>query len=423
MPAMNVSPSPMPAPVSNTAPVQANQPANAAESSTDNGKPANFANALDGAKAKTQKAESDKASDRSDTDATAATDDPARLAQIAAALLSSLAPSSASQTVDSSNQPALTEAAANGVITSVEGRFLPRQNQVPSNEDSVTRVNRLSGSPGSATAVDSLPLDGKALPAAAVPAAQGSNGDTSADTSDKAAAANALLAQTSDRTAATASDEKPNPAVTALGDSAKQPIAAVVAEASGKAAQTKAVIVDTAAQASAPTQPTVSPWADTLANRTAEAARTEAPQFPVRTPVSQSGWADDVGNRMVWMAGKELGRAELILTPPHLGRVEITLNVNGDQTTAHFVTATPAAREAIEQSIPRLRELMTDAGLNLGQVNVSANGTNDPSQEQRSWGGPQRGARQVAVDDTAEVVGLARPAWSQSGRGMVDTFA
>ncbi|WP_374604031.1 flagellar hook-length control protein FliK [Niveibacterium sp.] len=388
MPAMNVSPSPMPAPVSNTAPVQANQPANAAESSTDNGKPANFANALDGAKAKTQKAESDKASDRSDTDATAATDDPARLAQIAAALLASLG----------------------APVTEKPAATLPTQGDAQAAQ---------TGSPDGSL----LPLDGKALPAAAVPAAQGSNGDTSADTSDKAAAANALLAQTSDRTAATASDEKPNPAVTALGDSAKQPIAAVVAEASGKAAQTKAVIVDTAAQASAPTQPTVSPWADTLANRTAEAARTEAPQFPVRTPVSQSGWADDVGNRMVWMAGKELGRAELILTPPHLGRVEITLNVNGDQTTAHFVTATPAAREAIEQSIPRLRELMTDAGLNLGQVNVSANGTNDPSQEQRSWGGPQRGARQVAVDDTAEVVGLARPAWSQSGRGMVDTFA
>lgn len=388
MPAMNVSPSPMPAPVSNTAPVQANQPANAAESSTDNGKPANFANALDGAKAKTQKAESDKASDRSNTDATAATDDPARLAQIAAALLASLG----------------------APVTEKPAATLPTQGDAQAAQ---------TGSPDGSL----LPLDGKALPAAAVPAAQGSNGDTSADTSDKAAAANALLAQTSNRTAAPASDEKPNPAVTALGDSAKQPIAGVVAEANGKAAQTKAVIVDTAAQASAPTQPTVSPWADTLANRTAEAARTEAPQFPVRTPVSQSGWADDVGNRMVWMAGKELGRAELILTPPHLGRVEITLNVNGDQTTAHFVTATPAAREAIEQSIPRLRELMTDAGLNLGQVNVSANGTNDPSQEQRSWGGPQRGARQVAVDDTAEVVGLARPAWSQSGRGMVDTFA
>lgn len=388
MPAMNVSPSPMPAPVSNTAPVQANQPANAAESSTDNGKPANFANALDGAKAKTQKAESDKACDRSDTDAAAATDDPARLAQIAAALLASLG----------------------APVTEKPAATLPTQGDAQAAQ---------TGSPDGSL----LPLDGKALPAAAVPAAQGSNGDTSADASDKAAAANALLAQTSNRTAATASDEKPNPAVTALGDSAKQPIAAVVAEANSKAAQTKAVIVDTAAQASAPTQPTVSPWADTLANRTAEAARTEAPQFPVRTPVSQSGWADDVGNRMVWMAGKELGRAELILTPPHLGRVEITLNVNGDQTTAHFVTATPAAREAIEQSIPRLRELMTDAGLNLGQVNVSANGTNDPSQEQRSWGGPQRGARQVAVDDTAEVVGLARPAWSQSGRGMVDTFA
>ncbi len=397
MPAMNVSPSPMPAPVSNTVPAQANQPANAAESSTDKGTPASFANALVGAKAKAPKAERDKAGDRSDTEATAAIDDPAQLAQIAAALLASL---------------------GGPVITDKPAATLPTQGDAQA-----VQTGSPDGGPDSGPDGSLFPLDGKALPAAAVPAAHGSHGETPADTSDKAAAVNALLGQVSNRTTTSASEEKPNPAVATLGDSAKQPIAAAVAESSNNAAQAKAVVLDTAAQASAPTPPTMSPWADTLANRTAEAARTEAPQFPVRTPVSQTGWADDVGSRMVWMAGKELGRAELILTPPHLGRVEITLNVNGDQTTAHFVTATPAAREAIEQSIPRLRELMTDAGLNLGQVNVSANGTNDPSQEQRSWGGIQRSARQVAVDDTADVVGLARPAWSQSGRGMVDTFA
>jgi len=387
MPALNVTPSPMPAPVSTTAPVQGSQATNAAESSTDKGQQANFANALDGAKAKTQKADSEKDSARPDAEATAVTDDPARLAQIAAALLASL------------GVPASDKAATN----------LPTQT-----DTTATQIGIADGT--------GLPLDGKALPATAVPAAQPGS-DAGTDTSDKAAAANALLAQSATRAATATKDEKPNPAVTALGDAAKQATVAATADATSKAAQTKAIVVDTAAQASAPTQPSVSPWADTLANRTAEAARTEAPQFAVRTPVSQSGWADDVGNRMVWMAGKELGRAELILTPPHLGRVEITLNVNGDQTTAQFVTATPAAREAIEQSIPRLRELMTDAGLNLGQVNVSANGTNDPSQEQRSWGGAQRGGRQAMSEETSEIVGQPRSMWVQSGRGMVDTFA
>lgn len=389
MPAMNVTPSPMPAPVSSNAPVQASQAANAADSGADNGKQANFANALDGAKAKTQKAESAKAAERSDAEETAPADDPARLAQIAAALLASLgAPI---------NDKAVTAA------------------QPEASEGTQPTLGISNGT--------ALPLDGKALPAAAVPAVQGSESETSADTSDKGAPANPLLAQTANRATPASSEDKPAPAITASGDAAKQPLAAAVTEAADKTASSKAIVTETTAQVGGSELPPISHWADTQANRTAALTRTEAPQFPVRTPVSQSGWADDVGNRMVWMAGKELGRAELILTPPHLGRVEITLNVNGDQTTAQFVTATPAAREAIEQSIPRLRELMTEAGLNLGQVNVSANGTNDPSQEQRSWGGAQRGGRQAMSEETSEIVGQPRSMWVQSGRGMVDTFA
>lgn len=390
MPAINVTPSPMPAPVSN-APVQASQATNAADSGAENGKQANFANALDGAKAKTQQADDSKGSERAASEDAAAIDDPARLAQIAAALLASL------------GAPVADKAIANQ----------PTQSDLTGAQTGIVDGGR-------------LPLDGKALPATAVPAAPAGDGKTGADTdsdgSDKAAA-NALLAQTASRTTSAPNDDKANPAVTALGDAAKQPVAATVSEVTSKAAQTKTIITDAGLQTNTAAQPTVSPWSEALAQRTSEAARAEAPQFPVRTPVSQSGWADDVGNRMVWMAGKELGRAELILTPPHLGRVEITLNVNGDQTTAHFVTATPAAREAIEQSLPRLRELMTDAGLNLSQVNVSANGANDSSQEQRNWGGSQRGGRQQLADEAPDMATQSRPVWARSGLGMVDTFA
>ncbi|WP_374401409.1 flagellar hook-length control protein FliK [Niveibacterium sp.] len=418
MPAINVTPSPMPAPVSNS-PVQASQATNAADSGADNGKQANFANALDGAKAKTQQADDSKGSERTASEDAAAVDDPARLAQIAAALLESLGAPMADQPKSFDDQ--LSKVDDRGLVAALNASNLVAVEGRKPGESAAQADTPYPPATG-----ETLPLDGKALPATAVPAAQAGDGkagaDADSDGADKAAA-NALLAQTANRTTTTSNDDKANPAVTALGDTAKQPVTAAVVETTGKAAQTKAIITDAALQTNTAAQPAVSPWSEALAQRSSEAARAEAPQFPVRTPVSQSGWADDVGNRMVWMAGKELGRAELILTPPHLGRVEITLNVNGDQTTAHFVTATPAAREAIEQSLPRLRELMTDAGLNLSQVNVSANGANDSPQEQRNWGGSQRGGRQQLADEAPDMAAQSRPAWTRSGLGMVDTFA
>jgi len=161
----------------------------------------------------------------------------------------------------------------------------------------------------------------------------------------------------------------------------------------------------------------------------AEAAqvRTDAPQYAVRTPVSETRWANEVGDRMVWMAGKKLDEAQLVLTPPHLGRVEIKLSISGDQATAAFTAATPAAREAIEQSLPRLREVMSAAGLDLGQVNVS---TNTAGQEgQQRWQGLQSNSGNRADNNgfgsegEAIEVGRSVPVRIQSGLGMVDTFA
>ena len=51
--------------------------------------------------------------------------------------------------------------------------------------------------------------------------------------------------------------------------------------------------------------------------------------------------------------------------------------MTGDQATATFVSANPAVREAIENAVPRLREVLADAGVTLGQTQV---GSDSPQQ-------------------------------------------
>lgn len=156
------------------------------------------------------------------------------------------------------------------------------------------------------------------------------------------------------------------------------------------------------------------------------AARSEAPatpQLPVHTPAGQTGWAEDVGNRVVWMTGRGDARAELVLTPAHLGKLEISIQVSGDQTTAQFVAATSAARDALEQALPRLREVLQQAGINLGEANVSTSG--DERARNGNGAGPGRGARGSGGEASgeAEVLPASRPVWTRTGLGMVDTFA
>ena len=72
------------------------------------------------------------------------------------------------------------------------------------------------------------------------------------------------------------------------------------------------------------------------------------------------------------MTGRQMQWAELTLNPPHLGNVEVRLSLSGNEAGAHFFAAQPSVREAIEAALPRLREMLAEAGLSLGQTQVSA---------------------------------------------------
>lgn len=150
----------------------------------------------------------------------------------------------------------------------------------------------------------------------------------------------------------------------------------------------------------------------------------QVPQLPVPTPAGQRAWAEDVGNRMMWMVGRHESKAELVLTPAHLGKLEVSIQINGDQTTAHFVAASSAARDALEQAMPRLREVLQQAGINLGQTNVSTSG-DQRAQQDGGAGGSRRGRGPGADDIRADglLASSAPSSWSHAGRGMVDTFA
>ena len=167
-------------------------------------------------------------------------------------------------------------------------------------------------------------------------------------------------------------------------------------------------------------------FAALVANRT-ETVRTPAQpvQLPVSTPAGSRGWSAEVGNQVVWMLGRNESKAELVLTPPSLGKLGVSIQVNGEQTTAHFVAASQAARDALEQAMPKLREVLQQAGIQLGQTNVSTSG------EQRTHDGQQgngsswtnRGKQGDEDSGLGPVRSSNASVWTRNGDGVIDTFA
>ncbi|NWG86605.1 MAG: flagellar hook-length control protein FliK [Hydrogenophilaceae bacterium] len=141
----------------------------------------------------------------------------------------------------------------------------------------------------------------------------------------------------------------------------------------------------------------------------------------VRTPLQTANWAADFSQKVIWLAGRESQSAQLVLNPPQLGAVEVRLTMTGTEAGAQFFSPHQGVREAIEAAIPRLRDMMAEAGLSLGQASVSPESFRDSRANAEHAGqSAGRGGEDHAQDGGLSASeGIAR---ATAGRGLVDLY-
>ena len=151
-------------------------------------------------------------------------------------------------------------------------------------------------------------------------------------------------------------------------------------------------------------------------------AITGAPTDRIAARVGTPGWDNQVGQKIVWMiAGKEQS-ASLTLNPPDMGPMQVVLSVTNDQATVTFSAAQPEVRQALENAMPKLREMMGESGIALGNATVNS-GASDQRQAQQGEQarGHGAGGRFGGVEAP---IGSATPHRLRvDGTGLVDTFA
>jgi len=213
--------------------------------------------------------------------------------------------------------------------------------------------------------------------------------------------------------------------MTGLGQQADAGKGAAEGKADGKMFAAQLVkAIDTAREQ--PHQPGTTAQAVQQVMATASPANAPATTatLQVTQPVGAAGWGNEVGEKMVWMANRLESRAELVLTPPNMGRVEISLTVSGDQATASFASTNPAVREALEAALPRLREILAEAGIQLGQAQVSAENARQQAQQEKHADHPATDRANAASAVSANADQEASSGHGlKIGHGLVDVFA
>lgn len=96
-----------------------------------------------------------------------------------------------------------------------------------------------------------------------------------------------------------------------------------------------------------------------------------APAVALAMPAdADAGFDDGFGARIAWMAEQRIGHAEIRLNPEHVGPIDVRVQLDGNRVMAEFHSAHVEVRRAIEASMPQLREMLGQHGLQLGHADV-----------------------------------------------------
>ncbi|NCE89776.1 flagellar hook-length control protein FliK [Pseudomonas sp. L13] len=177
---------------------------------------------------------------------------------------------------------------------------------------------------------------------------------------------------------------------------------------------------------------------DDFANRLAALTQAATPKTANALPpvtnaplaMHQSGWTEEVVNRVMYLSSANLKSAEIQLQPAELGRLDIKVNMTADQQAqVNFMSGHAVVREALESQSGRLREMFAQQGMGQVDVNVSDQSRGQDQQQQqqgqaRGVGGSGRRADSGDAGGPVDVAEVAAPV-SQSviGSSAVDYYA
>jgi flagellar hook-length control protein FliK len=147
-------------------------------------------------------------------------------------------------------------------------------------------------------------------------------------------------------------------------------------------------------------------------------------QTTTTKPTHVETWPQQFSEKIVWMAKNDQQAAQINISPPQLGPVQITLNLNGDSANVLFASPHAEVRQAIESSLPQLREMLASAGISLGESNVGANLAQQNQNNQFMMADKNQSTLENAILPANETAPTASSGQlPKAGRGLVDLFA
>ncbi|MFC3149880.1 flagellar hook-length control protein FliK [Litoribrevibacter euphylliae] len=156
-------------------------------------------------------------------------------------------------------------------------------------------------------------------------------------------------------------------------------------------------------------------------NSAVEDAEVQLQRIPV--PPTNRQFSQELGERIMIMASKNVQTAEIQLTPPELGSLMVKINIDNDQASIVFTSPNTSVRDALEQQSFRLREMLAEQGMEEVDVDVSDQQQDDSRAEEMLADMARDGMNSEEHDAEAFLESLDQQKVTTASMRLVDYYA
>ncbi|MDX2367165.1 MAG: flagellar hook-length control protein FliK, partial [Colwellia sp.] len=143
-------------------------------------------------------------------------------------------------------------------------------------------------------------------------------------------------------------------------------------DVSGKATQTPQHIIE---------QQSAEMLSPSVATEVTQGQKTNTQLHQETISMFRKDFTEAVKDKVMLMISQKLQQFDITLDPPELGNMQVRVNLQGEQAVVSFLVQSQQTKDALEQNMHKLRELLAEQGVDVGDANVEQQSQQSTNEE------------------------------------------
>ena len=113
--------------------------------------------------------------------------------------------------------------------------------------------------------------------------------------------------------------------------------------------------------------------------------------------IYRKDFANAVKDKVMVMINQKIQQVDIQLDPPEMGNIHVRVNLQNEQAAVQFIVQNQQAKEALEQNMGKLRDMLAESGVDVGDANIEQREANE--QNNNAFGNQAGGGQQGDAAD------------------------